>query len=227
MGVSNVLRVSFVGKEASPAIPACLPLIFRSRQSKTQLFVKRTLDIFLSALALVLLSPLLLFLSIRTALSSKGPVLYRQTRIGHKQRPFILYKFRSMYPDAEANGPQLSHIHDVRVTAWGRTMRSFHLDELPQLWNVLRGEMSLVGPRPERLFYIEQIRQTHPQYLYLLDIRPGLTSAGIVHFGYAQNICEMIQRMDYDLKYLQNPTLKTNFFILMQTFKTILRAKIP
>ena len=190
-----------------------------------QQHIKRTIDFIVAVVALVLLSPVLLYCAIRVKLSSPGPVLYLQERIGYKGKPFMIYKFRSMYENAEANGPALSSENDPRMTRWGRIMRKWRLDELPQLWNIVKGEMSLVGPRPERQYYIEQITRCHPEFTNLLQAVPGLTSKGMVEFGYAENLEEMITRMQYDLAYVENKSLTKDFSILFHTLQIILKAK--
>jgi exopolysaccharide biosynthesis polyprenyl glycosylphosphotransferase len=187
--------------------------------------IKRALDITLSFFALILLSPLLLYTIIRVSLSSKGTLFFIQERIGYKGRPFNMYKFRSMYMNAEANGPQLSSDHDDRITRWGRVMRKWRLDELPQLWNILKGEMSFVGPRPERQFYIDQIIARHPEYKYIFKVKPGLTSWGMVKFGYASTVDEMIKRMPYDLLYVENVSLALDFKIMLYSIQIILAGK--
>jgi exopolysaccharide biosynthesis polyprenyl glycosylphosphotransferase len=187
--------------------------------------IKRFVDLFIAILAFVLLLPLLIYTAIRTMFSSKGPVFYKQERVGYKGNPFIIYKFRSMVEDAEQHGPMLSTEEDARITHWGRTMRKWRLDELPQLWNIIKGEMSLVGPRPERKFYVAQIVEQHSEYNYLFKVKPGLTSWGMVKFGYASSVEEMIQRMPFDLMYVENVSLLLDLRIMILTLATILKGK--
>ncbi|NBC83017.1 MAG: exopolysaccharide biosynthesis polyprenyl glycosylphosphotransferase [Bacteroidetes bacterium] len=192
---------------------------------KWQENIKQFLDIFFSSLALIILSPLILFLIIGVKLSSKGPVFYSHERIGKFGKPFRIYKFRSMYIDAEKNGPELSSRNDPRITSFGRFMRRSRLDEIPNFFNVLKGEMSLVGPRPERKHYIERIVQVAPHYTHLNKVKPGITSWGQVKYGYAENVDQMVQRMKYDLIYIENMSLYVDFKIMIYTMLTIFRAK--
>ncbi len=188
--------------------------------------VKQLIDFIVAFIAVVLLSPLLLLLSIITAICNKGTVLFKQERIGQHGKPFTMYKFVSMYKDSEINGPQLWFEDDKRQTTWGKFMRKRRLDELPQLFNILMGDMSFVGPtRPERQFYIDQIVKLNPDYLKLLQHKPGLTSTGIVQYGYASSLSEMLERTEIDLQYLNNPSLSKDFLILFAAFKKIIVGK--
>ncbi|MCZ2442706.1 MAG: sugar transferase [Flavobacteriales bacterium] len=187
--------------------------------------VKRLMDIGISLLMLILLAPLFLILAILIKLDSPGTVIYRQQRVGRYGKPFTIYKFRSMHSDAEKDGPALSSGSDTRMTKIGRFLRKFRLDELPQFYNVLLGHMSLVGPRPERQFYIDQIVDIAPQYRLLQRVRPGITSWGQVKFGYAENLSQMVERLKFDLLYIENMSLLLDFKILIYTVLTIIKAE--
>ncbi len=172
----------------------------------------------------IVLSPLLAFLAWRVRRSSEGSIFYKQERIGYLGRPFTIYKFRSMYREAEAQGPQLSRDDDPRITPFGRWIRRYRLDELPQLWNVLKGDMSFVGPRPERAYYINQIAQDVPQFFLLHNVRPGITSWAMVRYGYASSLSEMKERLSYDWLYYENMSLRLDAVILFYTIQTILKG---
>ncbi|MFA5815349.1 MAG: sugar transferase [Bacteroidales bacterium] len=186
--------------------------------------LKRIIDVITSFFALIILSPVYLFITIGVKLSSKGPVLYSHERIGRYGKPFTIYKFRSMLSNAESNGPALSSHNDSRITGFGMFMRKMRLDELPQFYNVLIGDMSLVGPRPERQHFIDQIIKKAPHFNHLQKVRPGITSWGQVKFGYASNVDEMIERLKYDILYIENMSLLVDLKILIYTIKTILNA---
>lgn len=186
---------------------------------------KRFFDILVSSVSLIVLSPLFAILAILIKHDSKGPVFYQQERIGYRHRPFKIYKFRTMKANAEEGTPQLSDENDPRITRIGRVLRKYRLDELPQFWNVLKGDMSLVGPRPEREYFIRQIVSRVPYYVLLHQIRPGITSWGMVKYGYARNIDEMIARLKYDILYLENMSLLVDLKIIVYTIRTVVTGK--
>ena len=175
--------------------------------------IKLFLDKVCSVVALLLLSPLFAYIAWRVKKDSPGPVFFRQERIGYLGQPFWMYKFRTMYVNAEENGPSLSSEDDLRVTPFGRIMRKYRLDELPQFWNVLKGDMSLVGPRPERKYFIDEIVKTAPYYYLLHNVRPGITSLGMVKYGYAASVDKMVERMEYDILYYENMSLTLDLTI--------------
>ncbi len=187
--------------------------------------IKRTFDFSFAAVAMAAGLPVFLLAALITKLSSRGPILYAQERIGRKGRPFRIYKFRSMYTDSEDCGPQLASNGDPRITPWGRLMRKTRLDEIPQFYNVLIGDMSVVGPRPERQHYIDQIVQKAPNYRYLQYVKPGITSIGQVKFGYAEDIDEMVKRMRYDILYLRNSSIAFDLKIILLTVMVVLKAE--
>jgi exopolysaccharide biosynthesis polyprenyl glycosylphosphotransferase len=190
-----------------------------------QKFIKRSIDILLSIFALLLLTPVYILTSFIVKFTSKGTVFYSHERIGINGKPFTMYKFRSMYTDAEKNGPALSSKNDNRITPFGRFMRKSRLDEIPQFLNVLKGDMSIVGPRPERQFFINQICVKAPHYKLLHKIKPGITSWGQVKYGYAENVDEMIERLQYDLLYLENMSLIVDVKILIYTVLIVLQGR--
>ena len=193
--------------------------------SNWEKLVKRMIDIVISFAGLVILLPVFIYIAIRVRLSSKGPILYSQERVGQNGKPFNIVKFRSMYTGAEEQTPMLSFDGDTRCTPWGAVMRKWRLDELPQLWNVLIGEMSLVGPRPERKYFIDQIMQVAPHYKHLLKVRPGITSWGQVKYGYASNIDQMLQRLKFDILYIENMSLSLDVKILFYTILIVVQGK--
>lgn len=223
----------WVGKQASlfskvklnPHLGAPLADVTENNFSPCEQNIKLWTDKLISAGALILLSPLFAYIGWRVRKSSPGPVFYKQERIGLHGKPFLIYKFRTMYAEAETNGPMLSQESDQRVTPIGSILRKYRLDELPQFWNVLKGDMALVGPRPERKFYIDQIVKKAPYYYLLHNVRPGITSLGMVKYGYACNVNQMLERLYYDMLYYENMSLALDIAILLYTVKTVVTGK--
>lgn len=185
----------------------------------------RTFDLLISTTGLILFMLPMLFIALLVKITSRGPVLFMQERIGKGGRPFRMYKFRSMHPNAEQKGPTLAQTNDPRITRIGKVLRKWRLDELPQLWNVLKGDMAMVGPRPERQYYIDRITDHAPNFKRLLELKPGLTSMGIVRFGYASSVEEMIDRQRHDQYYFENRSVTLDMTILVQSVHVVLSRK--
>ena len=199
----------------------------KNRNNRMERFVKRSTDILVSVPCLVLSSPLFAIISLAIKWEDGLPIIYKQERIGLHGKPFNIYKFRSMKADAEKDGPNLLEIEgDTRLTHVGKFIRTHHLDELPQLWNILKGDMSLVGPRPERKYYIDQIMEHDPRYTYLYQIRPGATSYATLYNGYTDTMPKMLRRLELDLFYLEHRSWWFDAKILFKTMMNIMFGKI-
>lgn len=199
--------------------------ITQPMMSSAAMSMKRFSDIVVALLGLLVTAPVLLATAVAVKLDSPGPVFYRQERIGYRKRRFDIFKFRTMRTDAEDDGPALSSPDDPRVTRVGRFLRKYRLDELPNLWNVVKGDMSIVGPRPEREYFIRQIEERAPYYSLLHQVRPGLTSWGMVQYGYATDVDGMIERLRYDLLYLENMSFSIDMKILIYTVRTVVTGR--
>ncbi|MDR0835504.1 MAG: sugar transferase [Tannerella sp.] len=193
--------------------------------SEAEKNIKLLMDKVIALSVLVLLSPLYLYISLKVKADSKGAVFFRQERIGYRGKPFTILKFRTMYADSDKQGPLLTERDDKRVTKFGRFLRKYRLDEIPQFWNVLKGDMSLVGPRPEQRYYINRIVEKAPYYYLLHNVRPGITSLGMVKYGYADTVDKMIERLNYDILYYENMSLMLDITILIYTVKTVFTGK--
>lgn len=188
--------------------------------------LKRLIDFFTALICLIIFSPLMLVCYIAVKREDGGPAIFKQERIGRFGRPFNIYKFRSMRMDAEKDGPALyQHENETRMTKTGKFLRAHHLDELPQLWNVVKGEMAFIGPRPERKYFIDQIMQHDPRYTYLYQVRPGVTSYATLYNGYTDTMEKMLRRLELDLYYLEHRSLWFDFKLLVLTFLNIAFGK--
>ena len=204
--------------EASPYI--------QTETQKIEHGIKRVLDCIVAFFSLIVFSPLMLICYIAIKREDGGSAIFKQERIGRFGKPFYIYKFRSMRLDAEENGESLyQHENDTRVTKVGKFLRDHHLDELPQLWNVFKGDMAFIGPRPERKFYIDQIMERDPRYAYLYQIRPGVTSYATLYNGYTDTMEKMLKRLELDLYYLEHHSWWFDTKILVNTFLNIAIGK--
>lgn len=206
-------------------IGAALIEINHDSMPQWQKIVKRSLDVSISLLFLLLMLPVFIGIALAVKMGSKGPIFYKQIRIGFKGKPFHIFKFRTMVQDSELAGPMLSSRNDARITPVGKWLRKYRFDEFPQFFNVLIGEMSLVGPRPERKFFIDQIVIKAPHYKHLHRVRPGITSWGQVKYGYAENVDEMVERLKFDILYIENRSIAIDFRILIYTVLTVVQGK--
>jgi sugar transferase (PEP-CTERM system associated) len=194
--------------------------------SRSMRFWKRAFDVALASVAFVLAAPFTLLTALAVYLDSDGPVLYSQDRVGEGGRIFTVYKFRSMRVDAEPEGqPMWAQDGDERVTRVGRIIRKVRLDELPQLWNVLRGDMSFVGPRPERLFFVQQLEQEIPYYQQRHSVKPGLTGWAQIKYPYGSSIEDATEKLRYDLYYIKHVSLALDLSIVFDTVKVIMFGK--
>ncbi|MBQ7191489.1 MAG: sugar transferase [Paludibacteraceae bacterium] len=216
--LTGAARISDLQSEA-------MIVITDQHMSDSQICIKRAFDVIASAAVLVIGSPIYILLALLIKVTSKGTILYRQERIGLHGLPFDILKFRTMYEDAEQGTPRLADDNDQRVTPIGHFLRKYRLDELPQMWNVLKGDMSVVGPRPERPYFISLIEQQAPYYCLIYKIRPGLTSWGPIKVGYTDTIDKMIQRLKYDIAYMENMSIGLDIKIMFYTLGVLLNGK--
>lgn len=186
---------------------------------------KRAMDVTVSLTFMTLFSPLYIAVALGVRMSSKGPIIYSHKRVGLHGKPFTIYKFRSMYQNSEKDGPALATENDNRITKFGKFMRKSRLDEIPQFYNVLKGDMSLVGPRPERQYFIDQILPQAPHYVHLQRVQPGITSWGQVKYGYASTVEEMVERLKYDIIYIENMSIMVDLKVLLYTIRTVILGK--
>ena len=213
-------RVRLHDIDSTPVVTLTQPSMAAWQQS-----VKRVFDILMSLFALVLFFPIMVYVAVRVKRDSSGPIFYKQERIGKDGHPFYMYKFRTMYVGAEQNGPQLSSQNDERITPFGSIMRKYRLDELPQFWNILRGDMSVVGPRPERRYFIDQIEEKAPYYCLIYKIQPGLLSWGPIKIGYSDTVDKMVERLNYDIIYMDNMTLLNDLKIMIYSLEVIIKGR--
>ena len=223
---NSVLAISYYYERDNDRQKHCAQCI-NDGMNPCERCAKRIFDCLVAAISIVAFSPLFLICYILVRNEDGGPAIFKQERIGRFGRPFTIYKFRSMKVDAEKNGPQLyAHGKDNRMTHIGRFLRDHHLDELPQLWNVFKGDMAFIGPRPERKYYIDQIIQHDPRYVYLYQIRPGVTSYATLYNGYTDTMEKMLKRLDLDLYYLEHRSWWFDAKILVKTFINIIFGKV-
>jgi exopolysaccharide biosynthesis polyprenyl glycosylphosphotransferase len=216
--LSRTVRLNHAIGEAFIEIPNQL-------LTEWQKITKRWFDVVASIAAVIITLPVTLYVAIRVKLTDGGPVFYLQERLGQFGIPFYIYKFRSMYKNSEANGPQLTRENDDRITPIGKTIRKYRIDELPQFINVIKGEMSIVGPRAERKFFADQIIRVAPHYRQIFKVQPGITSLGMVKYGYASTVDEMVKRLKYDIIYIENMSVMMDFKIMIYTVLTVLYGR--